>query len=103
VVIARELTKTFETVRGDRLENLIPWVESDENQKKGEFVVLRHGAAAREETGVDAESERVLLILLKDLPVKQVVALAASITGLKKNALYQFALSLKKLVSNIKE
>jgi len=95
VVIARELTKTFETVHGDTLENLIPWVESDENQKKGEFVVLVHGAATREETEVDAESERILLILLKDLPVKQAATLAASITGLKKNALYQFALRLK--------
>ena len=95
VVIARELTKTFETVYGDTLEKLIPWVEADENQKKGEFVVLLHGAVAREETGVDAESERILLILLKDLPVKQAAALAASITGLKKNALYQFALKLK--------
>jgi len=95
VVIARELTKTFETVHGDTLKNLVPWVEADENQKKGEFVVLLHGAAAREETGLDAESERILLILLKDFPVKQAAALAASITGLKKNALYQFALKLK--------
>ena len=95
VVLARELTKTFETVHGDRLENLIPWVEADENQKKGEFVVLVHGTARREETGIDAESERILLILLRDLPVKQAAALAANITGLKKNALYQFALELK--------
>lgn len=95
VVLARELTKTFETVHGDKLDSLIPWVEADENQRKGEFVVLVHGAAAREDTGIDAESERILLILLKDLPVKQAAALSANITGLKKNALYQFALSLK--------
>lgn len=95
VVLARELTKTFETVHGDELDALIPWVEADENQKKGEFVVLVHGAAAREDTGVDAESERILLILLEDLPVKQAAALTASITGLKKNALYQYALGLK--------
>ena len=57
--------------------------------------MLVHGAEAREDAGVDAESERILLILLKNLPVKQAAALAASITGLKKNALYQFALSLK--------
>jgi 16S rRNA (cytidine1402-2'-O)-methyltransferase len=95
VVIARELTKTFETVRGDVLDELIAWVEADENQRKGEFVVLVQGAATREDTGVDVESERILLILLKDLPVKQAAALAASITGLKKNALYQFALGLK--------
>jgi len=96
VVLARELTKTFETVHGDVLDALIPWVEADENQRKGEFVVLVHGAAARENTGIDAESERILLILLKDLPVKQAAALAANITGLKKNALYQFALELKR-------
>ena len=95
VVIARELTKTFETVHGDVLDGLIPWVEADENQKKGEFVVLVQGAETREDTGVDAESERILLILLKDLPVKQAAALAANITGLKKNALYQYALQLK--------
>lgn len=95
VVLARELTKTFETVHGDVLDALVPWVEADENQRKGEFVVLVQGAAAREEAGIDAESERILLILLKDLPVKQAAALAASITGLKKNALYQFALELK--------
>lgn len=95
VVLARELTKTFETVHGDVLDVLIPWVEADENQRKGEFVVLVHGAATREDTGVDAESERILLILLKNLPVKQAAALAASITGLKKNALYQFAIELK--------
>ncbi len=95
MVIARELTKTFETVHGDVLDGLIPWVEADENQKKGEFVVLVQGAETREDTGVDAESERILLILLKDLPVKQAAALAANITGLKKNALYQYALQLK--------
>ena len=95
VVIARELTKTFETVHGDTLDSLVPWVEADDNQKKGEFVVLVHGAEAREDTGIDAESERILLILLKDLPVKQAAALAANITGLKKNALYQHALALK--------
>ena len=95
VVLARELTKTFETVHGDTLDALIPWVEADENQRKGEFVVLVRGAEAREDTGIDAESERILLILLKDLPVKQAAALAANITGLKKNALYQFALEIK--------
>ena len=95
VVLARELTKTFETVHGDELDALIPWVEADNNQQRGEFVVLVHGAAAREDTGIDADAERILLILLKDLPVKQASALAANITGLKKNALYQYALSLK--------
>lgn len=95
VVLTRELTKTFETIHGDELDKLIPWVEADQNQRKGEFVVLVHGAEARDSASIDAEAERILLILLKDLPVKQAASLAASITGLKKNALYQYALSLK--------
>ena len=64
VVLARELTKTFETVHGDKLEQLIPWVEADENQRKGEFVVLVHGAEPRDSTKIDPEAERILLILL---------------------------------------
>ena len=95
VVLARELTKTFETIRGDNLDKIIPWVEADDNQRKGEFVVLLHGAEARDNSGIDAEAERILLILLKELPVKQAAGLTANITGLKKNALYQFALKLK--------
>lgn len=95
VVLTRELTKTFETIHGDELDKLVPWVEADENQRKGEFVVLVHGAEARDSAGIDAEAERILLILLKDLPVKQAASLAANITGLKKNALYQYALTLK--------
>lgn len=95
VVLARELTKTFETIHGDQLAALIQWVEADENQRKGEFVVLVHGAKAAESSEVNAEAERILLILMEELPVKQAASLTASITGLKKNALYQLALSKK--------
>ena len=95
VVLTRELTKTFETIHGDEVDKLVLWVEADENQRKGEFVVLVHGAEARDSASIDVEAERILLILLKDLPVKQAASLAASITGLKKNALYQYALALK--------
>lgn len=94
-VVARELTKRFETIRGDTLQNLIAWIAADANQVKGEFVVMVHGAAERETGEIDAESERVLKLLLEELPVKQAAALAAKITGAKKNALYQFALELK--------
>lgn len=94
VVIAREITKRFETVYGDTLAKLIAWVEADSNQCKGEFVVLVHGAEEPETREIDAEAERVLKLLLEELPVKQAAALAAKITGAKKNALYQFALGL---------
>lgn len=94
-VIARELTKRFETIRGGALQDLIAWIAADANQLKGEFVVMVHGAAGCEGGEIDAEAERVLRLLLEELPVKQAAALAAKITGTKKNALYQFAVGLK--------
>lgn len=95
VVLARELTKTFETIHGDRVEALLEWVKQDHNQQKGEFVVLIQGVEIQEEEGLSVEALKVLGILLEELPVKQAAALAAKITGEKKNALYQEALSRK--------
>ncbi|NVK43327.1 MAG: 16S rRNA (cytidine(1402)-2'-O)-methyltransferase [Oceanospirillaceae bacterium] len=92
VVVARELTKTFETIEGQALGELLEWMRGDTNQQKGEFVVLVQGAPAREAEALDPEALRVLDLLLEELPVKQAAGLAARITGLKKNALYQLAL-----------
>ena len=92
-VIARELTKTFETIHGDTLDELVKWLAADANQRKGEFVVMVGGVAAVEQL-VDAEAERVLRLLLEEVSLKQATALAAKITGVKKNLLYQFALDL---------
>lgn len=91
---ARELTKQHETVRRDRLAALAEWVARDEMQRRGEIVVLLHGAPPRT-ADIDAEGERVLRVLLEELPTKQAAALAARITGAKRNALYQLALSLE--------
>ncbi len=92
-VIARELTKTFETIHGDTLAGLSTWLKSDANQQRGEFVVMVAGAPL-EDQEVDAETERVLRLLLAEMPLKQAATLAAKITGVKKNLLYQFALQL---------
>lgn len=93
VVMARELTKTFETIRDGSLAELLAFVSDDANQQKGEFVLLLQGA---EEVPEDAaEAGRVLGILLDELPVKQAAALAERITGVKKNELYKLALTLK--------
>ena len=94
-VLARELTKQFETVHNGTLAELFEWVERDSNQQLGEFVILIHGVPRAEQEAMDAEAERVLKILLDELPVSQAAALAAKITGLKKNKLYEYALSLK--------
>lgn len=94
-VLARELTKQFETLHADTLAELLEWVGRDANQQLGEFVILIHGVPRAEQEAMDEEAERVLKILLDELPVSQASALAAKITGLKKNKLYEYALALK--------
>ena len=93
--LARELTKTFETVLGGSLASLLVQLQSDSQQQKGEFVVMVHGAAPRATSVVDAASEQVLTVLLSELPLKQAAALAAKITGLSRNVLYERGLQLK--------
>ncbi|MDZ7803196.1 16S rRNA (cytidine(1402)-2'-O)-methyltransferase [Thiohalophilus sp.] len=93
-VLARELTKTFETVQGGSLDELHAFVSRDANQQKGEMVLLVAGAPAVE-AALNPEVERILGVLLEELPVKQAAALAARITGVKKNQLYQQALVMK--------
>lgn len=94
-VLARELTKTFETLHGDQLGALYEWAVADSNQQRGEFVLVVAGASeVVESTKVDAE--HLLQVLLEELPVKQAASLAARITGGKRNALYARALELQK-------
>ncbi len=93
--LARELTKRFESVRQAPLGELLEWVRSDPNQQKGEIVLVVQGAPDRgSEEGIDSEVRRILTLLLDDLPTKQAAALAAKITGLKKNNLYKEALQI---------
>ncbi|SEG70878.1 16S rRNA (cytidine(1402)-2'-O)-methyltransferase [Marinobacterium lutimaris] len=87
-VVARELTKTFETIHGASLGELIEWMTNDPMQQKGEFVVLVHGAPEKEAV-IDPEAERIVRLLAAELPPKKAAGLAAEITGLKKNLLYQ--------------
>ncbi len=94
-VLARELTKQFETVRAGTLADLNVWVRSDKDQQLGEFVILIHGVPRIEQEAVDADAARILKILLLELSVSQAAVLAAKITGLKKNRLYEYALTLK--------
>ena len=93
VVMARELTKTFETIRRAPVAELCQWVEGDKNQQKGECVLLVRGAD--KEIGSDAEGRRVFDVLAAELSLKQAAALASKITGIKKNILYQYGLDRK--------
>jgi 16S rRNA (cytidine1402-2'-O)-methyltransferase len=94
-VLARELTKQFETIRDASLEELADWVAADRNQQKGEIVLLVAGCPQPEKDQVSAEAEQLLAILLDELPVKLAAKLAARITGLNKRDLYNRALQLK--------
>lgn len=95
ITIARELTKTFETFHRCALQDAKIWLESDPNQQRGEFVLLVEAAALVEQADISEDAERILRLLLADLPLKQAVKLATEITGVKKNILYEFALKLK--------
>ncbi|MBY8071148.1 16S rRNA (cytidine(1402)-2'-O)-methyltransferase [Vibrio fluvialis] len=92
VVLARELTKTFETIQGMPLGELIEWIEADDNRKRGEMVLLIHGYRDNAEDVLPEEALRTLGILTKELPLKKAAAMTAEIYNLKKNALYKWGL-----------
>ncbi len=94
-VIARELTKMFETIQSGILSELTAWVNADANQQRGEIVVLVEGEKELVSEGKKMAGHHILTILLEELPLKQAVELAAKITGERKNTLYQQALTLK--------
>ncbi len=96
VVLAREITKTFETIKQVTLSELCLWVEQDSNQQRGEIVLVLEGAPVNSGQAAEAEVDALLVKLLKYLPVKATAQLAAELTGHKKNALYDRALVLQK-------
>ncbi len=95
IVIARELTKLFEAIHRCPLDEASAWLAADANRQRGEFVLIVSGARAQEQEGLPAEAERVLRLLLAELPLKQSAALAAAITGARRNELYARALALR--------
>jgi 16S rRNA (cytidine1402-2'-O)-methyltransferase len=95
ITIAREITKTFETIYSCELSKAEAWLQADANQQRGEFVLLVEAAAIKDAAEIPEDTVRVLKLLLADLPLKQAVQLTTEITGEKKNVLYELALSLK--------
>jgi 16S rRNA (cytidine1402-2'-O)-methyltransferase len=93
-VVARELTKHFETFLSGTLEELAQRLADDEEQRLGELVLLVQGADPAGGAAQTQEEDRVLGILAAELPLKQAATLAARITGGSKNRLYQFGLAL---------
>ncbi|MCG2607766.1 16S rRNA (cytidine(1402)-2'-O)-methyltransferase [Acinetobacter sp. ANC 4169] len=93
VGFAREITKTFETIKKMTLAELVQFIEADHNQQKGEIVLVIGGAT--EEKDLEQEKlDQLLSRLLQDLSVKAASQLAADLTGIKKKVAYQRALEL---------
>ena len=92
VTLCRELTKQFETIVTLAAADLPAWLGADANRRRGEFVLVLH-AAARAVPAIDGAAAATLRILLRELPLKQAVALAAEISATSRNALYALALS----------
>ncbi len=96
LALCRELTKLHETVRVGLLGEVLAWVRGDENQRKGEFVLVVAGAP-EQASPADAQLDSALRILLEEgLPLKQVAAIAARLAGVGRNQAYQRALDLQR-------
>jgi 16S rRNA (cytidine1402-2'-O)-methyltransferase len=95
MTLARELTKTFETIRQDTLADIVSWVEQNPEQQKGESVLVIEGAVPQPSERYAVDSDKLLLTLLTCMSVKDAAHHAAQLTGQGKNELYQRALQIK--------
>lgn len=93
IVIARELTKTYETVFSGSVDEVIEFVVADSNQQRGEFVLLVKGCEIKKNDIVDDDVEKLMYALLEHVSVKTAASIAAKVTDVKKRDLYQWALA----------
>jgi 16S rRNA (cytidine1402-2'-O)-methyltransferase len=98
VTVCRELTKQFEQIETVAAAALPAWLAAGPVREKGEFVLVLHAAPALpadDAGGLGEAAERALQVLMRELPLKQAVALAAELSGAPRNALYARALALR--------
>ena len=96
VVIARELTKRFETIHRSRLADAGAWIDADRDRQRGEFVLIVDAAPPRSERLAEDSYDVTLLALLAELPLARAVRVAATLTGAPRKRLYERALKLKR-------
>jgi probable S-adenosylmethionine-dependent methyltransferase, YraL family len=94
IVLAKELTKTWETIVSFPVNELIDWLNQDASRQKGEFVLIVAGYTESNKD-IDPNAINTLKLLQKELPLKKAAAITAEIYGLKKNQLYQIGLNLE--------
>ncbi|WP_273402360.1 16S rRNA (cytidine(1402)-2'-O)-methyltransferase [Actinobacillus porcinus] len=93
MVLAREITKTWETISGDTVSNLRQWLAEDPNRTKGEMVLIIEGKTkAEDDDSFNPQAIKALTLIANELPLKKAAAIVAELYGYKKNALYQFGL-----------
>jgi 16S rRNA (cytidine1402-2'-O)-methyltransferase len=93
VTVGRELTKQFEEIATVAAQDLSAWIQAGPQRTRGEFALVVHAQVQEVEAGAD--NDRVLTLLMSELPLKTAVKLAAELTGEAKNTLYERALVLK--------
>jgi len=93
IVFARELTKLFEQIARMPLSAAMDWLKADTNHQRGEFVLLV--GPAKKTAEISTEAQKILALLIQELPLKKAARLTAEITGVSKNALYDLGLSMK--------
>jgi 16S rRNA (cytidine1402-2'-O)-methyltransferase len=92
IVLAKEISKTFETYKQGKAADILAWLEADPVHQKGEFVLMIYCPNNLQTDGVSQEALSLLALLSKELPLKKAAALTAAHYGLKKNALYTIGL-----------
>ncbi len=92
LTLCREVTKQFETIATLAASELPAWLAADPNRQRGEFVIVLHALPAAAAAALPEAALHTLQVLLRELPLKQAVALAADISGAPRNALYEHAL-----------
>lgn len=94
LVLARELTKLYEQSHGSTAAGIATWLREDAQRLRGEFVLMA-GGAPQDTDGPQAEGERLLRLLLAELPASRAARLASAYSGAARKPLYELALSLK--------
>ena len=94
IVLAREITKTWETITGNTIKNLREWLLEDPNRTKGEMVLIVEGKPKSDNNDeISPQAVKALELIAEELPLKKTAAIVAELYVYKKNALYQFGLA----------
>lgn len=94
VCLAKEITKSFETIQTDTLPNLINYLQADSTHQKGEFVVIISGVDKNDKIEGEAQLDKILPILLSEMGASKAAKIAAKITNIDKKTCYQKTLNL---------